>query len=72
MLVLMQLMLFIKKIVLKLQSKEIANSVVEILKNIEEYKDMEINARKIIEEKYSWNGISLQYGELYENCINNR
>lgn len=54
------------------EASEIANSVVEILKNIEEYKDMEINARKIIEEKYSWNGISLQYGELYENCINNR
>ncbi len=52
--------------------QEIANSIVKTLKHIEEYRHIETNARKIIEEKYSWDRISLQYGELYENSISNR
>jgi glycosyltransferase involved in cell wall biosynthesis len=54
------------------EPKEITNTIVEILKNINEYKYIETNARKTIEEQYSWDGVSLQYGELYENSISNR
>jgi glycosyltransferase involved in cell wall biosynthesis len=49
--------------------KEIASTIVKILKNVNNYKNIETNAREIIEEQYSWDGISLQYGELYENFI---
>ena len=54
------------------EAKEITNVITKILKNIDEYKNIEIDARKIIEKKYSWDGISLQYGEVYENSISNR
>jgi len=54
------------------EPKEIASTIVEIFKKIDEYKNIETNARKTIEEQYYWDGISLQYGELYEDSISNR
>lgn len=63
-----------KKNIIKIshEPQEIASKIVEILKNIDEYKNIEINARKTIKDQYSWDGVSLQYGELYENSISNR
>lgn len=58
------------KISHKLQ--EIVTTIVGILENIDKYRNIEENARKTIEEQYSWDGISLQYGEFYEDSISNR
>lgn len=51
------------------EPKEIAIKIVKILKTIDEYKNIETNARKTIEKQYSWDGISLKYGEFYENFV---
>ena len=52
-----------------LDPKDFANKIIEVLKN----KPLEIekNARRLIEENYSWDFIRKKYGEVYENCISN-
>ena len=49
--------------------KDFANKIIEVLKN--KPVEIEKNARKLIEEKYSWDFIRKKYGEVYENSISN-
>lgn len=50
-------------------AKEIATTIIDVLKNIDNYKNIELNGRKKIEEKYSWDRVASAYGELYEKHI---
>lgn len=51
-------------------ANDFAKKIVEILKN--KPGEIQKNARKLIEEKYSWDFVRKKYGEVYESSISNR
>ncbi|KGQ52462.1 hypothetical protein JL12_00930 [Gallibacterium anatis 10672-6] len=49
--------------------REIASKIIDVLKNMNKYKFIGINARALIEKKYSWDAICLQYNNLYNEYL---
>lgn len=50
--------------------KEITEIILKISENLDEYKNLGINARKFVEVNYSWNEIARKTMEIYSNFYN--
>ncbi|BBG66798.1 glycosyltransferase [Hydrogenimonas sp.] len=55
-------------IVVPQDASKMAEKIVEVISDIKRYEYMERNARKLVEERYSWEGIAKRYAKIYESC----
>ena len=52
--------------------QELAMAIIEILENRKLQKDMGTRGRKLVEEKYTWQGVALKMEKLYNTIISNK
>src|SRR3989344_1824887 len=61
-----------KNVIIAKNAEEFAVAATELLKNNKKYTAIRRNARKLIENKYSWNTISKKLEKIYEKLIRDR